>query len=80
MQQAEAMKARLLKAEKDLGNVELIMGPANNAQEVAALLKKAGAAAGVGGQPEYLCADADGAADPGGWTCDGIVFAAGQRA
>jgi L-fucose isomerase-like protein len=46
-QQAEAMKARLLKAEKDLGNVELIMGPANNAQEVAALLKKAGAGAPV---------------------------------
>ena len=40
--QIEAMKTRLAKAEKDLGNVELIMGQSRNAQETAALLEKAG--------------------------------------
>lgn len=38
----EAMKARLLKAEKELGNVELIIGQANNAEQMAAFLKEAG--------------------------------------
>ena len=45
--QIEAMKTRLAKAEKDLGNVELVMGQSNNSQETAALLKKAGPGAPV---------------------------------
>jgi len=40
--QLEAMKARLLEAEKALGNVELVMGQSRNPQETAALLEKAG--------------------------------------
>ena len=40
--QIEAMKSRLAKAEKELGNVELIMGHSNSAEETAALLEKAG--------------------------------------
>ncbi|MHC1766339.1 MAG: hypothetical protein AB9869_18910 [Verrucomicrobiia bacterium] len=40
--QYEAMKARLVKAEKDLGNVELIMGQATTAAQTAALLEKFG--------------------------------------
>lgn len=40
--QFDAMKARLTKAEDDLGNVELIVGQANNAEQTAALLKQAG--------------------------------------
>jgi L-fucose isomerase-like protein len=38
----EAMKSRLARAEKDLGNVELVMGQSSDAQETAALLAKAG--------------------------------------
>ncbi|MHC4325389.1 MAG: hypothetical protein ACYSUX_14085, partial [Planctomycetota bacterium] len=45
--QVEAMKARLARAEKDLGNVELIMGQSNDAQQTAALLEKAGPGAPV---------------------------------
>jgi len=45
--QIEAMKSRLTKAEKELGNVELIMGHSNSAQQTAALLEKAGPAAPV---------------------------------
>ena len=45
--QIEAMKSRLAKAEKELGNVELIMGESRNAQETAALLEKAGSEAPV---------------------------------
>ena len=40
--QMEAMKARLAKAEKDLGNVELIIGHAENPEQTATLLKQAG--------------------------------------
>ncbi|MHC4705953.1 MAG: hypothetical protein ACYS8I_02555 [Planctomycetota bacterium] len=40
--QIEIMKARLTKAEKDLGNIELVMGQSSNAQETEALLAKAG--------------------------------------
>ncbi len=40
--QMAAMKKRLEKAEKDLGNVELVFGQAGNAQQTAAVLKKAG--------------------------------------
>ncbi len=45
--QLEAMKARLAQAEKDLGNVELLIGEANNAEQTAALLKEAGPATPV---------------------------------
>jgi hypothetical protein len=45
--QIEAMKSRLARAEKDLGNVELIIGHSNNAGETAALLEKAGPGAPV---------------------------------
>jgi len=45
--QIEAMKSRLAKAEKELGNVELIIGQSRNAQETAALLEKAGPGAPV---------------------------------
>lgn len=40
--QIDAMRTRLAKAEKDLGNVELIIGESNDAQQTAALLEKAG--------------------------------------
>ncbi len=40
--QVKAMKARLSKAEKDLGNVELVVGQSRSAEETAALLAKAG--------------------------------------
>jgi L-fucose isomerase-like protein len=45
--QIEAVKARLVRAEKDLGNIELVIGHANDAQQVAALLEKAGQRAPV---------------------------------
>jgi len=45
--QVEAMKTQLTKAEKDLGNVELIIGHASDTQQMAALLQKAGPAAPV---------------------------------
>jgi hypothetical protein len=45
--QFEAMKARLAKAERDLGNVELIIGNSNSNEETAAILKKAGPKAPV---------------------------------
>jgi hypothetical protein len=45
--QIGAMKDRLARAEKDLGNVELVIGQSNSAQETAALLKQAGPAAPV---------------------------------
>ena len=45
--QIEAMKTRLSRAEKDLGNVELIVGRSTSAQQTAALLKEAGPAAPV---------------------------------
>jgi L-fucose isomerase-like protein len=38
----EAAKARLTRAEKELGNVELIVGQAQSAEQTAELLKKAG--------------------------------------
>lgn len=41
--QVEAMKARLTKAEKELGNVELLIGHSHSPEETAALLDKAGA-------------------------------------
>jgi len=41
------MKVRLAKAEKDLGNVELIIGQSSSAQETSALLEKAGPGAPV---------------------------------
>jgi len=40
--QVDAAKARLAKAEKDLGNVELVIGESNSAEQTAALLAKAG--------------------------------------
>lgn len=45
--QLNAIKARLAKAEQDLGNIELVIGQATNAEQVAALLKKAGPKAPV---------------------------------
>ncbi|MCK4293823.1 MAG: hypothetical protein KAY65_11545 [Planctomycetes bacterium] len=45
--QIEAMKTHLAKAEKELGNIELIIGQSNSAQQTAALLEKAGPAAPV---------------------------------
>jgi len=45
--QIEAMKKRLAKAERDLGNVELVIGQSNSAEQTAALLKKAGPEAPV---------------------------------
>jgi hypothetical protein len=45
--QIEAMKARLIKAEKALGNIELVMGESTTAQHTAALLEKAGPAVPV---------------------------------
>lgn len=40
--QVNAAKARLAQAEKDLGNVELLIGPSTSAEQTAALLEKAG--------------------------------------
>lgn len=40
--QLEAMRARLAEAEKNLGNVELVIGESRNAEQTAALLNKAG--------------------------------------
>ena len=40
--QAEAMRNRLEKAEKDLGNIELVVGESNSAEQTAALLNQAG--------------------------------------
>lgn len=45
--QIRIMKARLAQAEKDLGNIKLIMGNSNSAEQTAALLKKAGPGAPV---------------------------------
>ncbi len=45
--QMEAMKARLAKAEGDLGNIELLIGQSGSAEETTALLKEAGPAAPV---------------------------------
>ena len=45
--QIQAMKSRLAKAEKDLGNVELVMGQSTSAEQTADLLKKAGPEAPV---------------------------------
>jgi len=45
--QIQAMKTRLAEAEKQLGNIELVMGESNSAQQTAALLDKAGPAAPV---------------------------------
>ncbi|UCG48851.1 MAG: hypothetical protein JSU94_03535 [Phycisphaerales bacterium] len=45
--QIEAVKSRLAKAEKELGNVELIVGKSNDARQTAALLQKAGPEAPV---------------------------------
>jgi len=45
--QMEAMKARLAKAERDLGNIDLVIGQSRNVQETAALLKQAGPTAPV---------------------------------
>jgi len=42
IRQVEAAKARLIQAEKELGNVELLMGQSTNAEQTAALLTKAG--------------------------------------
>jgi hypothetical protein len=39
----EAAKARLARAEKELGNVELVMGSSTSAEQTAALLEQAGA-------------------------------------
>ncbi len=40
--QMEAMKARLLRAEKELGNIELVLGQSESPDQTAALLQKAG--------------------------------------
>ena len=40
--QMAAMKARLERAEKELGNIELVIGQSGNAEQTAALLKQAG--------------------------------------
>ena len=45
--QVEAATVRLLKAEQELGNVELVIGRSTKAQETAALLEKAGPSAPV---------------------------------
>src|SRR4030042_882068 len=47
VKQIEAMNARLAEAEKNLGNVELVVGQSNSPQETAALLEKAGPEAPV---------------------------------
>lgn len=43
----DAMKTRLLKAEKELGNIELLIGESRSPQQTAALLEKAGPTAPV---------------------------------
>ncbi|MBN1510344.1 MAG: hypothetical protein JW955_26080 [Sedimentisphaerales bacterium] len=45
--QIDAMKARLARAEKELGNVELVTGHSTDAQQTAALLEKAGPGAPI---------------------------------
>ena len=45
--QVDAVKTRLTRAERALGNVELIVGHSNSAEETTALLQKAGPAAPV---------------------------------
>ena len=45
--QIEAAKARLARAERELGNIELVMGPSTSAEQTAALLAKAGPKAPV---------------------------------
>ena len=45
--QIEAMKTRLTQAEKELGNIELVIGQSNDAQQTADLLAKAGPEAPV---------------------------------
>ncbi len=45
--QIKAMKTRLARAEKELGNVELVIGQSSDDQQTAALLEKAGPAAPV---------------------------------
>ena len=45
--QIDAVKTHLARAEKELGNVELIIGQSGNAEQTAALLKKAGPEAPV---------------------------------
>ncbi len=45
--QMEAMTSRLTRAEKELGNVELVIGRVENAEQTAALLKQAGPTAPV---------------------------------
>ncbi|UCG59470.1 MAG: hypothetical protein JSU70_08145, partial [Phycisphaerales bacterium] len=45
--QIEAMKTRLAEVERELGNIELIIGQSSSAQQTAALLEKAGPAAPV---------------------------------
>ena len=45
--QLQSMKARLAKAEHELGNIELVIGEANAPDQTAALLEKAGADAPV---------------------------------
>ena len=47
VRQIDAAKTHLARAEKELGNVELIMGQSSNAEQTAALLKKAGPEAPV---------------------------------
>jgi len=42
IRQVKAAKARLAQAEKELGNVELLVGKSTSAEQTAALLKKAG--------------------------------------
>jgi len=45
--QMEAMRARVKKAEQDLGNIELVVGQSNSSEETAALLREAGPKAPV---------------------------------
>ena len=45
--QIQAMKARLARAERELGNIELVMGPSTSAEQTTALLAKAGPAVPV---------------------------------
>jgi hypothetical protein len=45
--QVEGMKARLARAEKELGNVELVIGQSNSSEQTAALLKEAGPTAPI---------------------------------
>ncbi|MBM4028532.1 MAG: hypothetical protein FJ280_24525 [Planctomycetes bacterium] len=45
--QIDAMKARLARAEKELGNIELVLGTSTSAQETTALLEKVGPGAPI---------------------------------